>query len=726
MKRNRGVSNASRALSSATAQGIISDEQKSWLRSVLAEGDPVVEEALDQAALGNSQPLKDLAHSGNIALRARLHTLSKDNDFQRLSFSRSQDTGANPTLFDLDMLAEDLRFSSLSAIENPEKLDDDDDDDNNDKKTSVDSGFDLEALLDEVTGMMTATTEVDVTTSQMSPVNEPRGNNSDLELDFAFGDQSSDNGVDNEGYQDGAGSMISSSSDGGGPRGNLSVRGSLMLAQMRARESSVGSRMMASANNDANMGNGDHGNGDEDLDANQLGDVNDGINISIIDDYFNDDSTTVSRGTDLDSIDQSMLAVLAQDDTFSPQQTMFKGNNKMSKNHVWTVEEPPPPPPPPTSAQPQPFYAPFIFGSCGVGTNNNVASSTSPHANWNNAPPNRNGMVMPPYGTPPANFGQPNNNGMYGQAGGGGSGGGQWPAPASWSPGMDHLHALQMQHRANVMQQRKPNDNHFIPSNSSDPLSTSNHSTGSNKRSSGQITNELCNRFDMIQNRFNLTSQQRELVFIIINRDDRFLTKQFDSAISDAENNNPQLLLALIEKAESMSSSLKEVGSLSISNHSASSNNSNNSKNAQNANTTLLLSSSASSSSSFSSSPVPSSSIFGTTPVSPAAPPSAAPALSREEEEQLEFQSTLASAQAACASLDKELLKEYHGILQALLLKRKASAVALRDAKKFDGALKVMKELKQVQALLDTCQSQLNLATAQSPPTTMETPQVVP
>lgn len=684
MKRNRGVSNAARHLSTVTAEGIITDEQKLWLRSVLAEGDPAVEDALDQATMGNSQPLKNLVHSGNNALRARLESLSKDNEFQRLSYSRSQD---GPNILDLEDLTEDLRFSTLSTIETPETIL------NNENSTTAasrggdsggtdDNGFDLEALLDEVTGMMTATTSPNTgaMTSTTGPLNSLDKTSSDLELDFTFGDEESENGD-----RDGA-SMISSSSDGGGGgRGKLSLRGSLMLAQMRARETSTGSRMMHDNLHGGSL------TGIDDNDEGGFDSLNDGINLSIIDDYFVDESTTVSRGQDLDSIDRSMLAVLAQDDTFSPQQTKFKGNayENISKNQIWSVEEPPPPPPPSASSgfqqqqqqqqqqkgfQPQqPFYSPFMFGSCVGGANNNQQNNGT---SWN-GPASHTGsspMMGPAYGSPTGTM-------MPGAAGGGG---GWQQQPASWTAGMDPLQVLQLQHRAQVMQRNGmvpgPMDHHFM----SDTASThSNGSSGSNKRGRVRM-NELCNRFDMIQNRLNLTSQQRELVFLVLNRDDRFLTKQFDTAISDAEKGRPQQLIGLIQKAESMSTSLKEVSALTTSLQSNSSNNSS-------------LNGAAS----------PTSSQSSTANV--------VPPLSPEEEESFQFQSTLASAQAACASLDIELLEEHENILKELVLLRKTSAVTLRDAKQFDGALKVMKELKQAQGLLDTCQKQIAKARSLSP-----------
>ena len=140
MKRGRNTSRATRALSGATADGIIDVDQKAWLRSVLADGelgvcvcscfflilsvspllfvtlvlqlqgDPACEDALDQLVAGNSQPLRDLVHSGNSALRTRLATLSFDGILRSLS-----EGGAVPTDNDLSLLAEDLRASSIAG-----------------------------------------------------------------------------------------------------------------------------------------------------------------------------------------------------------------------------------------------------------------------------------------------------------------------------------------------------------------------------------------------------------------------------------------------------------------------------------------------------------------------------------------------------------------------------------------------------------------------------------
>lgn len=110
MKRGRNTSLGARTLSLATAQGIISSDQKQWLKTVLAEGDRVVEDALETwLSSGNSQPLRELVESGkNGALRARLATLSSDRSAFGLDFSS-----------DLDFLV-DLgeRMSSVSVSGN--------------------------------------------------------------------------------------------------------------------------------------------------------------------------------------------------------------------------------------------------------------------------------------------------------------------------------------------------------------------------------------------------------------------------------------------------------------------------------------------------------------------------------------------------------------------------------------------------------------------------------
>ncbi len=134
MKRGRNLSSSARTLSNATAQGIINIDQKAWLRSVLADGDQSVEEALESLAQGNAQPLRDLVNGGNAALRARLANLSTDS-FLRLSRSLStSETVPN----DLDLLTDDLRFSSIG-------------------ERGQGDGFDLEALLEEVGEMISDT-----------------------------------------------------------------------------------------------------------------------------------------------------------------------------------------------------------------------------------------------------------------------------------------------------------------------------------------------------------------------------------------------------------------------------------------------------------------------------------------------------------------------------------------------------------------------------------------
>lgn len=97
-------------LSLAAAQGIINTDQKQWLRAVLAEGDPAVEDALDQLGAGNSSPLRALVESGykNGALRARLATLSGQS-------SSSSSQSSSSIEGDLELLADDLRTSSIST-----------------------------------------------------------------------------------------------------------------------------------------------------------------------------------------------------------------------------------------------------------------------------------------------------------------------------------------------------------------------------------------------------------------------------------------------------------------------------------------------------------------------------------------------------------------------------------------------------------------------------------
>jgi len=103
MKRPRATSGATRALSGATESGIIDEAQKSWLKGILADGDSAVSSAVDQLVSGNSQPLRDLVAMGNTSLRARLATLSFDGSGLRSSSN------------DVDVLAEDLRFSSIGG-----------------------------------------------------------------------------------------------------------------------------------------------------------------------------------------------------------------------------------------------------------------------------------------------------------------------------------------------------------------------------------------------------------------------------------------------------------------------------------------------------------------------------------------------------------------------------------------------------------------------------------
>lgn len=96
MKRARATSNATRQLSTEEATGTITMEQKMLLRSMIANGDPKVEDALDQAALGNADLLKELASSGGSSLRSRLQQLSSDG-LLPLRFSRNywQDLGGS-------------------------------------------------------------------------------------------------------------------------------------------------------------------------------------------------------------------------------------------------------------------------------------------------------------------------------------------------------------------------------------------------------------------------------------------------------------------------------------------------------------------------------------------------------------------------------------------------------------------------------------------------------
>jgi hypothetical protein len=103
MKRSRATSGAARALSGATESGIIDEGQKSWLKSILADGDSAVESAVDQLVAGNPLPLRELVAAGNTALRTRLATLSFDG------------TGLRSSLSNVDLLAEDLRLSSIGG-----------------------------------------------------------------------------------------------------------------------------------------------------------------------------------------------------------------------------------------------------------------------------------------------------------------------------------------------------------------------------------------------------------------------------------------------------------------------------------------------------------------------------------------------------------------------------------------------------------------------------------
>jgi hypothetical protein len=136
MKRARATSHATRLLSSEEATGTITAEQKMLLRSMITNGDPEVEEALDQAALGNSQRLKDLALNGGSALHTRLRQLSNDG-LLPLRFSRgsSQDmSGSVDFTIGAGGLAEG---ESGGGSMRPHSLE-------------MEDGFDLEALLKEM------------------------------------------------------------------------------------------------------------------------------------------------------------------------------------------------------------------------------------------------------------------------------------------------------------------------------------------------------------------------------------------------------------------------------------------------------------------------------------------------------------------------------------------------------------------------------------------------
>lgn len=87
MKRSRAISHRTRTISEATRSGLITADERHFLQQRVSQGDPVVEEALEEASNGNAGPLTALLASGkNPQLRARLATLSRDGHLrERLS-----------------------------------------------------------------------------------------------------------------------------------------------------------------------------------------------------------------------------------------------------------------------------------------------------------------------------------------------------------------------------------------------------------------------------------------------------------------------------------------------------------------------------------------------------------------------------------------------------------------------------------------------------------------
>ena len=87
MKRSRAISHRTRTISEATRSGLITPDERHFLQQRVSQGDPVVEEALEEASNGNADPLTALLASGkNPQLRARLATLSRDGHLrERLS-----------------------------------------------------------------------------------------------------------------------------------------------------------------------------------------------------------------------------------------------------------------------------------------------------------------------------------------------------------------------------------------------------------------------------------------------------------------------------------------------------------------------------------------------------------------------------------------------------------------------------------------------------------------
>jgi len=343
MKRGRTDSRAARALSGASESGLITAEQKTWLRAVLSDGDEAVEAAVDALAQGNASPLRILVQSSaNSALRARLETLSVDGRLR--SFGSFADDGSTyPSVSKLDDLAADLRRSSIAE-----------------RSSVAVAGFDLEAMLDDLGEMIGPSASAGRGSAQ------PSTSSFDALLgeDGYFAASSSGEGGamsagffgaedDFAGGGDGGGgiseggefgdthsrtssrSMISDSAHSEAPsdpssrshsgRFGLSSGGALLLAQARAREGEgyqaapTGSSITGSSSgglgshiiddyfhdpeNSRSSAGGGRGGGDGDM----------GLDGGFAEDYGSNEMFEHVVQEDLDALERSMLNILAED-----------------------------------------------------------------------------------------------------------------------------------------------------------------------------------------------------------------------------------------------------------------------------------------------------------------------------------------------------------------------------------------------------------------------------